>query len=57
MDWEKVTSLINEAIATKDEQRVKDIIKQIQADKETPLNVIEAIQSGLAPEMFKKVFE
>tara|TARA_R110001592_G_scaffold288048_1_gene556953 strand:+ start:795 stop:968 length:174 start_codon:yes stop_codon:yes gene_type:complete len=56
MDWDKVIILINEANTTKDEQKIKDIIKEIQADKETPPNVIEAIQSGLAPEMFNKLF-
>tara|TARA_R100000951_G_C2502392_1_gene137791 strand:- start:7 stop:180 length:174 start_codon:yes stop_codon:yes gene_type:complete len=56
MEWDKVIILINEAITTKKAERVKDIIKEIQADKETPPNVIEAIQSGLAPEMFNKLF-
>lgn len=56
MEWVKVMELLREAKASQEVNRVKEIIKIIQDDEETDPKVLEAIQSGLNPEMFKKVY-
>lgn len=57
MEWAKISDLINEATETTEAARVREIIEEIQKDKTVNPHFIEAIQSGLSPEMFKKVFE
>lgn len=56
MEWVKVMELLREAKASQEVNRVKEIIKIIQDDEETDPKVLEVIQSGLSPEMFKKVY-
>lgn len=56
MDWEKIGDLINEATETTDPKRVKEIIKELQADETVNPHFVEAIQSGVSEEIFNELF-
>ena len=57
MEWAKISTLINEATETTDVTRVKEIIEEIQKDETVNPHFIEAIQSGLSPKMFNKLYK
>lgn len=56
MTFEESKKLVNEAINTKDPKRVRAIVEEIKEDELINPFIIEAIQSGITPEMFNKVF-